>query len=271
MGLGTEVRLKRIFSHSSGRLFGVAVDHWLGYGDVRHGGLADLTRTLRDTLATSPDSVTLNSGAAKNLWAPHAGAAALIIQGGTFTADDRVSELTATPDVAVRLGADALAVSVGVRGPSEGRYAKWLTDSVQAAAVVGIPVVAHIYPRNYDGAEPVIEFTPEQIAYAVRFGLETGVDVIKVGYPGDKEALRDIIAATPVPVVMAGGPRKDTFEEALQDIVDAMDAGAKGAVLGRNLWGATNVLEAGLAFREVIHEGADVATALQKARAASAG
>ena len=95
-----------------------------------------------------------------------------------------MAELTARPSDAVRLGADALAVSIGVRGNAEGKYIKWLTHSVAAAAPLEMPVVAHIYPRSYRD-EPKIKSTPEQIAWAVRVGLETGVDVIKVGFPGD--------------------------------------------------------------------------------------
>jgi class I fructose-bisphosphate aldolase len=104
----------------------------------------------------------------------------LIIQAGMFTADDRVRELIATPEEAVRLGADALAVAIGVRGPYEGNYLRWLSDSVAAAAKVEMPVVAHIYPRDYSGEVPVIRFVPDEIAWAVRCGVETGVDVIKV-------------------------------------------------------------------------------------------
>jgi class I fructose-bisphosphate aldolase len=265
MGLGTDIRLKRIFSHPSGRLFGVAVDHFIGYGDVRKGGLADLAGALKATMQVAPDSLTINAGAAKSLWRPFAGQAALIVQGGTFTADDRVRELTAEPEDAVRLGADALAVSIGVRGLKEGAYIKWLTDSVRKAAAVEIPVIAHIYPRNYEG-EPTIEFTPEQIAWAVRVGLETGVDVIKVGYPGEIAAFRDIIAMTPVPIVMAGGPKASTLVEALQYTQDALSAGALGAVVGRNLWGAENICEAALAYRAVIHDGVEPAEAVRLAQ-----
>ncbi|RVD53093.1 aldolase, partial [Mesorhizobium sp. M2D.F.Ca.ET.140.01.1.1] len=46
MSLGTKVRLARLFSHPSGNLFGGAVDHFVGYGDVRKGGLADLPGAL---------------------------------------------------------------------------------------------------------------------------------------------------------------------------------------------------------------------------------
>lgn len=46
MGLGSDVRLARLFADDSRRLFGVAVDHFVGYGNVREGGLADLPRAL---------------------------------------------------------------------------------------------------------------------------------------------------------------------------------------------------------------------------------
>ena len=55
-------------------------------------------------------------GAARQLWGQFAGQASLIIQAGMFTADDRVRELIATPEDAVRLGADALAVAIWGQG-----------------------------------------------------------------------------------------------------------------------------------------------------------
>lgn len=265
MGLGTQVRLARLFGHESGQLFGAAADHFIGYGDVRAGGLSDLGTALKDILAAGPDTVTINGGTAKNFWPAYAGRASLIVQGGMFTADDRVSELVSTPEDAVRLGADALAVSIGVRGASEGSYIRWLTDSVREAARVEIPVVAHIYPRNYEG-EPKIEFTPDQIAWAVRVGIETGVDVIKVGYPGDVAAFKDIVAGSPVPVVLAGGPKTASLVESLDQTHEALSAGARGAVIGRNMWGAGNVTEAALAFKAVIHDGLGGDAALKSAR-----
>lgn len=257
MGLGTQVRLARLFSHPSGHLFGVAVDHFIGYGDVRAGGLADVGAALHGIMQAPPDSLTMNAGVAKNLWGQYVGSGTgLIVQGGMFTADDGVHELTATPADAVRLGADALAVAIGVRGPNEGSYIRWLTDSVRQAAQVEMPVVAHIYPRNFDDGVPFIEFTPEQIAWAVRVGIETGVDVIKVGYPGDAAAFADIVRACPAPIVLAGGPRTETLEEALEQTADGIRSGAVGAVIGRNIWGQADVAAATRAFATVVHDNA---------------
>jgi len=125
-----------------------------------------------------------------------------------------------------------------------------------------MPVVAHIYPRNYSAEVPVIRFTPEEIAWAVRCGVETGVDVIKVGYPGDPVAFTEIVASAPVPVVVAGGPQTKTIREGLMFTVEAMRAGAVGAVVGRNIWGADDIESVAASYRAVIHDSATAGQAL---------
>jgi class I fructose-bisphosphate aldolase len=115
-----------------------------------------------------------------------------------------------------------------------------------------MPVVAHIYPRDYANGGKIV-FTPDEIAYAVRVGIETGVDVIKVGYTGDFDSFKQTVATCPVPVVIAGGPKTDTLLGALIQTSDALRAGAKGAVVGRNLWGHGDTTKAALAFKNIIH------------------
>ena len=102
MGVGSKIRLSRLFSHPSGNLFGGAVDHFVGYGNVRAGGLADLPGALARVMAGKPDYVSIQPGAARHLWGTYAGQAALVIQAGCFTPDDRIRELIASPEDAVR-------------------------------------------------------------------------------------------------------------------------------------------------------------------------
>lgn len=260
--LGQHVRLARIFAR--GRLFGLAVDHFVSYGQASQGGLADLPRALARSMVGAPDSVTMTAGAAKHCWQPYVGQAALIVEGASFTPDDRVSEIIATVEDAVRLGADAIAMAVPVRGPTEGRYLRWLSDTVRQAEPYGLPVVAHIYPRDYSD-EPRIVFHAEQIAWAVRCGIECGVDVIKVGYPGEIAAFTQIVQSCPAPIVIAGGPQTATLQDALQTVADALASGAQGAVVGRNIWGAEDVESAARAFADVIHGERDPRRAMDAA------
>ena len=176
----------------------------------------------------------------------------LIIQAACFTADDATVENIARPEEVLRLGADAIAVAIGVRGPNEGKFFKILTTMVEEADRIGLPVMAHFYPRDFSKDARIVH-DPENIAWAVRCGIECGADVIKVPFTGDPKSYRQIIACSPVLVVAAGGPRYDTLRSALEMMAEIVESGARGATIGRNVWGAPDPTRALVAFRAVIH------------------
>ena len=103
MGLGTDIRLSRLFANPSGNLFGIAVDHFVGYGNVRAGGLQNLPDAVDRCMTSHPDTMTMTPGTAKNCWPKHVGEAALIVQASYWTPDDRIRGQLATPADAIRL------------------------------------------------------------------------------------------------------------------------------------------------------------------------
>jgi len=264
MNIGKTIRLRRIFSHPSGRICSVAVDHFIGYGPLTpDGGLADLPKALEQIAAGNPSAVTMSKGTAMNCWAPHAGRIPLIVQAGCFTADDRVIECVTDPAECVRLGADAIAIAIGIFGPNEGRFLQMLMDTVKKASEFDLPVIAHIYPRDFSGARPRIVCDAESILWAARVGIEAGVDVIKVGYTGDVASYRKVVERSPVPVVAAGGPKAANLREALRLMSEVVASGARGATIGRNVWGVKATTAALRAFNRVILDGAPVDDALR--------
>jgi class I fructose-bisphosphate aldolase len=264
MNIGKQIRLNRLFAHPSGRLCSVAVDHFIGYGRLSSGGgLSNLPAALAQIAAGQPSAVTMSKGAAMHCWAPYAGRIPLIVQAGCFTADDRVIEGVTTPEECVRLGADAIAMAIGIFGPNEGKFIKLLMEAVAQAAQYDLPVIAHIYPRDFSGPSPKIVFDPEGILWAVRVGIEAGADVIKVGYTGDVASFRQVVGSSPVPVVAAGGPKAEHLRAALTAMAEVVQAGGRGATIGRNVWGQRQVPETLRAFKAVILEGRSVDAALQ--------
>ena len=264
MAIGKQIRLNRIFSHSSGRLCSVAVDHFIGYGKLLpEGGLSSLPAALAKIAAGGPGAVTMSKGTAMHCWGPYAGKFPLIIQSGCFTADDRVIEYVTTPAECVRLGADAIAIAIGIFGPNEGRFIKMLMVGVSQAAECDLPVIAHIYPRDFSGSSPKIIFDAESIMWATRIGIEAGVDVIKVGYTGDVASFHRVVESSPMPVVAAGGPKAKDLRAALTTMSDVVKTGARGATIGRNVWGVTKAAEALRAFKAVVLEGMSVEEALK--------
>lgn len=255
MSLGKQIRLNRIFSHPSGRLCSIAVDHFIGYGAGLPKGLTNLPQALAEIVKGKPDAVTMLKGTAMNCWGPHAGKAPIILQAGCFTADERVVELVTDPEECVRLGADAIAVAIGVRGSNEGKFLQMLSSSVTKAAKYDLPVVAHIYPRAFESSGVRVLHDAENIRWAVRCGIECGADVIKIGYTGDVKSFSEIVAECPVPVVAAGGPKCETLKEALKMMAESVQAGGRGATIGRNAWGQADIPGAIRAFKAVVQEG----------------
>ena len=186
----------------------------------------------------------------------------LIVQSGCFTADDRIIETVTDPEECVRLGADAIAIAIGIFGPHEGRFIKMLMDQVTKAAKYDLPVIAHIYPLDFSGPTPKIVFDPEGIMWAARIGIEAGVDVIKVGYTGDVNSFKEVVESSPVPVVAAGGPKSINLRAALSSMAEVIQAGGRGATIGRNVWGVAMVAKAVRAFKAVMLEGQSVDAAL---------
>ena len=229
------------------------------------GGLSNLPQVLAQIAAAGPSAVTMSKGVAMNCWRPYAGKIALIIQAGCFTADERIIECVSDPEECARLGADAIAMAIGVRGPNEGKFIKMLMETVRKAAAFELPVIAHIYPRDFSGPTPRIVCEPEEILWATRVGIEAGADVIKVGYTGEVASYAKVVESSPVPVVAAGGPRAGNLREALRLMSEVVASGARGATIGRNLWGVEKVGAALGAFKAVILEGVSVEAALQAA------
>jgi len=201
-----------------------------------------------------PSAVTMTKGVAMTCWQPYAGSVPLILQAGCFTADDRVIESMTTAEECVRLGADAIAIAIGIFGANEGKFLKMLGTGVTEAAKYDLPVIAHIYPRDFsNGAEIVHD--PESIMWATRVGIECGADVIKVAYTGDVSSFREIVDSSPVPVIAAGGPKAKNLRAALNAMAEVVTAGGRGATIGRNVWGVSRVAEALRAFKGVILDG----------------
>jgi len=262
MNIGKLIRLNRLFAHPLRRFCSVAVDHFIGYGDGLPSGLRHMTSTLEAVVAGRPDAVTMHKGIATSAWAPYAGTIPLILQGTLARVDDTAWEQFASPEDAVRLGADAYAFALFVSGATEAQRLRGLSDVVTAAARYEMPVICHIYPRTFRGDRPAVSFEPEDIAWAVHCAVEAGADVVKVPYCGTVASYSQIVSDCPVPVVAAGGPKASSLLAALQMMSEVIASGARGGTIGRNIWGFDTITPAVLAFKAVIHDDLDARQAL---------
>ena len=82
-----------------------------------------------------------------------------------------------------------------------------------------------------------------------------GAHFVKTYYCEDFE---EVVKSCPVPLVIAGGPKLKTGLDALRIAHDAVERGAAGVDMGRNVWQAPNPVAMIKAIRAIVHENASV-------------
>ena len=115
-----------------------------------------------------------------------------------------------------------------------------------------MPLIAMMYPRGKAILNPN---DVEVVAHAARAGAELGADIVKTNYTGDIDSFRRVVEGCPVPVVIAGGPKTETDMEFLQMIEGAMQAGARGVAIGRNVFQHHDPVKITMAIAAIVNKG----------------
>jgi len=136
----------------------------------------------------------------------------------------------ATLDTALQMDADAIAVSVFFGRAGDIEIYRWLAQLIDAGSRYDMPVVAEMMPPGDKF------YQAEAIAHAARIGMEIGADIIKTNYCGSAESFKQIVAAVPVPIIIAGGPSKGNNQDTVTMVKEAVSAGAAGVAIGRRVW-----------------------------------
>jgi DhnA family fructose-bisphosphate aldolase class Ia len=158
---------------------------------------------------------------------------------------------------ALRLGADALCVSAFPGHHSETATLDSLASVARQAQAWGLAVQAEMVPGGM-GSGPEMR-TVENVALAARVGIELGADWVKVPYVDGFEQVTDSCFK---PVVIMGGSKRSSEAEILAEVKAAMQAGATGATIGRNIFGARDPEAMTAALSAIIHQDTSVEEAL---------
>jgi DhnA family fructose-bisphosphate aldolase class Ia len=257
MTTGEEIRLGRLFD-GGGNAVIVAADHGLYNGPLP--GLNDLPATLRDLGAA--DAILLSPGMAahvRHVFA-HRGAPAMIVRlnwGSQYATQWQYHESRSVPVLsaaeAVALGADVVLVGMSMRTGSEAVDAEnveVVARAVSQKRAAGVPIVGEVYPAGHEDLPP--DERHEQIAVGCRVVAELGVDLVKTFYTGER--FGEIVAATPVPVLALGSRKLPRERDALELAADAVHAGARGVVFGRNILQARDPKRFLAALRSVVKD-----------------
>ena len=241
-GLGLRRRLSRWFDPASGNTVVIGLDHGLQSGAMP--GIGRLDETARRCVEAGTDALLVGPRAAQWIGQsllnnPKQALLLRVDQTNAFVASRPAGVYgTLIADVvdASRVGADAVVVFYASEGAGTAEERDCVARVARVASrahELGIPLVVEAIALGGVGETCK---DPQAVARVARVGFELGADVLKIDYPSDEAALKEIVEGVDVPVLIRGGPRTDDFGGLLASIERAMEFGVRGVVLGRSVW-----------------------------------
>jgi class I fructose-bisphosphate aldolase len=236
MGAGKTYRMGRIFG-AGGRALVLPVDHGLTLGRVE--GLEDPVARVGGLLDLPCDGVLMAPGLTRHTADRFArrDAPARLLTLDTFFHEPGEAHagagLAASVELAARLGVDCvkLFMAWNVTSPERALTLTRIAEVVGEAEQYDLPVMVEPIVIG----EPRSQQTTAVEGDGARAAMEVGADIIKVGYPGP-ELLSAWSAELRVPLVILGGPRSGDAEAVLTLAEEAVHHGARGIIIGRNVW-----------------------------------
>jgi len=248
MDWGMQNRLNQIIKPDTGRTVMLAVDH--GYFLGPTSGLEMAQKTIEPLLPYA-DSLMVTRGILRTSVDPKTSAPIVLrVSGGNSIVGEDLSKegITTSIKEAIRLNVAAVALSIYVGSKYEHQTLMGLSHLVNEAQEYGIPVLA----VTAVGKEMARD--ARYLSTACRIAAELGAQFVKTYYCEDFEK---VVKTCPVPVVIAGG-KKIPEPDALQLAYNAVNEGALGVDMGRNIFQSKYPVPMIKAVRAIVHEGASV-------------
>jgi len=242
---GMKNRLSRIFSPDSGKTVMLAFDH--GYFQGPTTGLERIDISILP-LALQADALMLTRGILRSVIPPSTRKSIVMrASGGPSILKELSNEnIAVAMEDAVRMNVSAVAVQVFIGGEFETQSIHNLTRLVDAGMRHGIPVLG----VTAVGKEMVRD--ARYMRLATRICAELGASFVKTYFV--EEDFESVTASCPVPIVIAGGKKLPELD-ALTMARKAIDQGALGVDMGRNIFQSDAPVAMLEAVRKVVHEG----------------
>lgn len=243
---GMKKHLSNIFDPKSGNTVMFAFDH--GYFMGSTAGLERLDLLLPQ-LAPYVDCFMGTRGAIRTCVPPQiAKAIALRCSSGSSMVQDDLSHEVIAVDIedAIRMNADCMAAQVFIGGDGQLESIDNLSTLINTGMRYSIPTLG-VCAVGKNMAR-----TGRYFKLATRIIAELGCQIVKTY---DCEDFEEVVAACPVPIVVAGG-KKLPEPEALSMAYNVIQKGARGVDMGRNIFQSTHPVEMAQAVRMIVHEGA---------------
>ena len=240
---GMKNRLARIFNPDSGKTVMLAFDH--GYFQGPTTGLERVDITILP-LVPYADTLMLTRGILRTVIPPEAtNSIVLRASGGTSMLKELSNEEIAVDiEDSARLNVCAMAVQVFIGGEHERQSIINMTKLVDQGTRFGIPTLA-VTAVGQDMVRDAKYFR-----LATRICAELGAHYVKTYFV--EEDFETVVASCPVPIVIAGGKKMPELD-ALKMAYNAVQQGAAGVDMGRNIFQSESPVAMIQAVRAVVH------------------
>lgn len=241
---GMQSRLARVFRPATNRTVMLAIDH--GYFQGPTTGLERVDLSIVPLLGYA-DALMTTRGMVRSTIPPASGTPIVLRASGGPSILRELSDeqIAVSMEDAARINASAVAVQVFIGGKFETQSVRNMTRLVDESQRYGIPVLA----VTAVGKE--LTRDARYLRLATRICAELGAHVVKTYYCA--EDFDTVAAACPVPLVLAGGKKLPEFE-ALTMAYRAIEEGAAGVDMGRNIFQSEDPVAMIRAVTAVVHE-----------------
>jgi putative autoinducer-2 (AI-2) aldolase len=250
MDWGMKNRVAKLIKPKDGRAVWLAVDHGYFLGPISK--LEEPAKTIKPLLPYT-DALMLTRGVLRNCVDASMDTPVILrVSGGNSIAGQALSNecIQTSMEDAIRLNASAVAISIYVGTEHEHQTLKALGELVNEGQRYGMPVLA----VTAVGKE-LKKRDARYLGLCCRIASEIGAQMVKTYYCED---FGKVVGSCPVPLVIAGGPKLNTPLDALKLAHDAVNEGAKGVDMGRNIWQSDDAVGMIKAIRAIVHENASV-------------
>jgi DhnA family fructose-bisphosphate aldolase class Ia len=237
--VGKAMRLKRVIDPAGVSII-CALDHGMTSPTFLE-PLADIATRAAETVAGGANVIMMSKGmmrVAEPAFSPTTSLALLLSASGNPDGDRPQIVQIAEVEEALVLGADAVVLFTALGGETEPGMIDILSAVGRECAALGMPFIAEAeFPTTYATVEALKQqYGFEYLRRNVRLCAELGADIVKTNWPGDPESFGKLVEATNgIPVVLAGGSRLEDAE-LLWRMQVAVEAGAIGCSVGRNIF-----------------------------------
>ncbi len=241
---GIKNRMSRIFNPDTGRTVMLAFDHGYFQGPTK--GLERIDLNIAP-LFDYADVLMCTRGILRSVIPPTVTKPVVMrASGGNSILSELSNETIAVAmDDAVRMGVCAMAAQIYIGAEYEHKSITNVIRLIDEGMRVGIPTLA-VTGVGKDMARDARYF-----GLATRIAAELGAHYVKSYFV--EEGFERITAGCPVPIVIAGG-KKLPEPEALEMAYKAVDQGAAGVDMGRNIFQSDDPVAMIQAVSKVVHE-----------------